>query len=80
MRDGAQPSCPVPYELVVTGTACHTVRGAPTCADAEYPGPLEASVNATRRSPRLETTTFGWGEKNVTAARHGDCHCDIILS
>ena len=40
------------------------VRG---CADAEYHGLLEASVNATRRPSRLETTTFGEGGKNVTA-------------
>ena len=76
MRDGAQPSsCPVPYTVTANRLSHRAGR-----ADAEYHGLLEASVNATRRPPRLETTTFGWGEKNVTAARHGDCHCDIILS
>ena len=38
-------------------------------ADAEYQGLLEGSVNATGRPSRLETTTLGEGEKNVTAAR-----------
>ena len=69
LRDGAQPSsCPVPYSVTANRLSHRAGR-----ADAEYHGPLEASVNATRRPPRLETTTFGWGEKNVTAAqRHGD--------